>query len=61
MSRRNARLSVHGRRLRMSRSPAGPEPSLDAMSAVGPDRFRGAVTIGRPQRGGEDVAGPADV
>ncbi|MFE9056957.1 peptidase C39 family protein [Streptomyces mutabilis] len=38
-----------------------PDPSLDAMSAVGPDRFRGAVTIGRPQRGGEDAAGSADV
>ncbi|MFF1921698.1 peptidase C39 family protein [Streptomyces sp. NPDC058221] len=37
-----------------------PDASLDTMSVLAPDRFRGAVTIGRPQRSGVSSCAPAD-
>ncbi|MEV0786063.1 peptidase C39 family protein [Streptomyces sp. NPDC050423] len=36
-----------------------PDRSLDTMSVIAPDRFRGAVIIGRPQR--HDASSPAEV
>ncbi|MFC8227820.1 peptidase C39 family protein [Streptomyces sp. NPDC057287] len=36
-----------------------PDPSLDEMSTLSEDRFRGAVTIGRPQRHGVSSCEPA--
>ncbi|MFH8973825.1 peptidase C39 family protein [Streptomyces sp. NPDC017890] len=37
-----------------------PDSSLDTMSAISPDGFRGAVTIGRPQRPGTSSSGTAE-
>lgn len=35
------------------------DASLDTMSAISPDGFHGAVTIGRPERGEASDTGPA--
>ncbi|MEU6841857.1 peptidase C39 family protein [Streptomyces sp. NPDC046716] len=37
-----------------------PDASLDSMAAVSADGFRGAVTIGRPPRGGAALADPVE-